>query len=45
MPVSPSSVTTSTIVRSAKGACSPNALRSGGSPMAIGVARRSVIFS
>src|SRR2546425_12898059 len=45
MPTLPSSSSTSTIVRRANGACSPKALRSGGSPIATGVARRSLCAS
>ena len=43
-PTRPSSATSSTMVRSANGACSPAALSSGGSPIAIGVTRIWVIF-
>jgi hypothetical protein len=41
----PSSLTTSTIVRNAYGACKPDAARSGGSLNAIGVTRTSTIFT
>jgi len=43
MPTSPSSVTSSTTVRNAKGACKPYELRSGGSAIAIGCSFSSLM--
>src|SRR5512138_3082122 len=43
-PTTPSSVSSSTILRSANGACTPHELRSGGSGTATGVTFRLVIF-